>query len=88
LTPFFTVTGLAVDNTFQWASAESHACHVVAAGADTVAPVVTGRSTPPPNANGWNQTPFTVQWTATDPAPSAASVLPDVGSSTPRARNR
>jgi GDSL-like Lipase/Acylhydrolase family/Bacterial Ig-like domain (group 3) len=38
---------------------------------DTTPPTVTGNTDRPPNTAGWFNKPVTVQWTATDPAPSS-----------------
>ncbi len=40
---------------------------------DTTPPTVTGTVSPAANADGWHNIPVTVDWTATDPEPSAGS---------------
>ena len=40
---------------------------------DTTAPVVSGMITPAANGNGWNNTPVTVNWAATDPDSTATT---------------
>jgi TolB protein len=45
----------------------------VPAPSDTTPPVVTGVATPQLNANGWNNTNVTINWTATDPSPSSGT---------------
>lgn len=38
---------------------------------DSVPPIVAGIASRPPDANGWYRGPVTIEWSATDPAPSS-----------------
>lgn len=53
-----------------------HVFHFVGIIPDATPPVITGSRTPPPNPNGWNNTPVTVSFTCTDDRGVAAVTPP------------
>ncbi|MDB5175374.1 MAG: domain protein beta Propeller [Candidatus Saccharibacteria bacterium] len=68
----YTITVHVQDTAGNWSDDSSTAqLSVTGLRSDDTPPVVTGTTDPAPNAASWNNTAVTINWTSTDPEPSA-----------------